>query len=50
LIIWRWHWKVGSTMTWQQDGVTIDDPAQVVLESEPYRRLAYSWQTLPRQP
>ena len=38
-------WKVGSTMTIEQDGVTIADPAQVVLESEPYRRLAYSWHT-----
>lgn len=38
-------WKAGSTMTWEQDGVTIADPAQVVLESEPYRRLAYSWHT-----
>jgi uncharacterized protein YndB with AHSA1/START domain len=38
-------WTVGSTMTLQQDGVTIADPAQVVLESEPYRRLAYSWHT-----
>ena len=36
-------WKEGSTMTWEQEGVTITDPAQVVLESEPYRRLAYSW-------
>jgi uncharacterized protein YndB with AHSA1/START domain/DNA-binding transcriptional ArsR family regulator len=38
-------WKEGSTMTWEQAGVTITDPAQVVLESEPYRRLAYSWHT-----
>jgi uncharacterized protein YndB with AHSA1/START domain/DNA-binding transcriptional ArsR family regulator len=38
-------WKEGSPMTWEQDGVTIADPAQVVLESEPYRRLAYSWHT-----
>ncbi|MDX6395232.1 MAG: hypothetical protein QOJ73_6295 [Streptosporangiaceae bacterium] len=38
-------WKVGSTMTWEQNGVTIADPAQVILESEPYRRLAYSWHT-----
>jgi uncharacterized protein YndB with AHSA1/START domain/DNA-binding transcriptional ArsR family regulator len=38
-------WKVGSTMTWQEAGVTIADPAQVVLESEPYRRLAYAWHT-----
>jgi uncharacterized protein YndB with AHSA1/START domain/DNA-binding transcriptional ArsR family regulator len=36
-------WKVGSTVTWHQGEVTITDPAQVVLESEPYRRLAYTW-------
>jgi uncharacterized protein YndB with AHSA1/START domain/DNA-binding transcriptional ArsR family regulator len=49
---WRWwgmshasDWKVGSPMTWERDGVTIDDPAQVVLEVEPYRRLAYTWHT-----
>jgi uncharacterized protein YndB with AHSA1/START domain/DNA-binding transcriptional ArsR family regulator len=36
-------WKAGSTMTWDQFGVTIADPEQVVLESEPYRRLAYTW-------
>jgi uncharacterized protein YndB with AHSA1/START domain len=39
-------WAVGSTMTWEQRGVTVADPAQVVLESEPYRRLSYSWQTI----
>jgi uncharacterized protein YndB with AHSA1/START domain len=38
-------WQVGSTVTWEQDGVVISDPAQVVLISEPYRRLAYSWHT-----
>jgi uncharacterized protein YndB with AHSA1/START domain/DNA-binding transcriptional ArsR family regulator len=38
-------WTKGSAMTWEQNGVTIADPAQVVLESEPYRRLAYSWHT-----
>jgi uncharacterized protein YndB with AHSA1/START domain len=32
-------------MTWEQDGVTIVDPAQIVLEADPYRRLAYSWHT-----
>jgi DNA-binding transcriptional ArsR family regulator len=36
-------WKVGSEMTWEQFGVTIADPAQVVLESDPYRRLGYTW-------
>jgi len=38
-------WKVGSTITWHHHGVTIADPAQVVLESEPHHRLAYSWHT-----
>jgi DNA-binding transcriptional ArsR family regulator/uncharacterized protein YndB with AHSA1/START domain len=38
-------WKVGSAMTWHNHGVTIVDPEQVVLESEPYRRLSYTWHT-----
>ena len=38
-------WNVGSAMTWEENGVTIADPAQIVLESEPYRRLAYTWHT-----
>jgi uncharacterized protein YndB with AHSA1/START domain/DNA-binding transcriptional ArsR family regulator len=36
-------WKAGSTMRWDLLGVTIADPEQVVLESDPYRRLAYTW-------
>jgi uncharacterized protein YndB with AHSA1/START domain/DNA-binding transcriptional ArsR family regulator len=36
-------WKVGSQMTWENNGVTIEDPEQVVLEYEPYRRLSYTW-------
>jgi uncharacterized protein YndB with AHSA1/START domain/DNA-binding transcriptional ArsR family regulator len=36
-------WKAGSTMTWHQFGETIADTEQVVLESEPYRRLSYTW-------
>ncbi|HKV83688.1 MAG TPA: SRPBCC domain-containing protein [Ktedonobacterales bacterium] len=39
-------WRVGSPMTWEHEGLTVADPAQVVLESEPYRRLAYTWQTM----
>jgi uncharacterized protein YndB with AHSA1/START domain/DNA-binding transcriptional ArsR family regulator len=39
-------WKAGSPMTWEYGGVRIADPAQVVLESDPYRRLAYTWQTV----
>ncbi|HEX8033314.1 MAG TPA: metalloregulator ArsR/SmtB family transcription factor, partial [Ktedonobacterales bacterium] len=38
-------WKEGSTITWERDGVIVADPEQVVLESKPYRRLAYTWQT-----
>jgi uncharacterized protein YndB with AHSA1/START domain/DNA-binding transcriptional ArsR family regulator len=38
-------WKAGSTMRWEL-GVTIDDPEQVVLESEPHRRLSYTWHTV----
>jgi DNA-binding transcriptional ArsR family regulator/uncharacterized protein YndB with AHSA1/START domain len=36
-------WKAGATMTWDHFGITVADPEQVVLESEPYRRLSYSW-------
>lgn len=38
-------WTVGSAMTWAERGVMIADPDQVVLESEPYRRLSYTWHT-----
>jgi DNA-binding transcriptional ArsR family regulator/uncharacterized protein YndB with AHSA1/START domain len=36
-------WNPGSEMTWVNHGVTITDPEQVVLESDPYTRLSYSW-------
>jgi uncharacterized protein YndB with AHSA1/START domain/DNA-binding transcriptional ArsR family regulator len=39
-------WKPGSQMTWEYKGVTITDPEQVVLEADPYRRLAYTWQSI----
>ena len=38
-------WNPGSTMTLRQWGLAIADPEQVVLEAEPYRRLAYTWHT-----
>ncbi|MBV8990927.1 MAG: SRPBCC domain-containing protein, partial [Solirubrobacterales bacterium] len=38
-------WKPGSSMTLRQWGLTIADPEQIVLESEPHRRLSYTWQT-----
>jgi DNA-binding transcriptional ArsR family regulator/uncharacterized protein YndB with AHSA1/START domain len=38
-------WSAGSPVIWEQLGVKIADPDQVVLESDPYRRLAYTWHT-----
>lgn len=38
-------WEVGSTMAWDQGGMVVSDPEQVVLESDPYRRLVYTWHT-----
>jgi uncharacterized protein YndB with AHSA1/START domain/DNA-binding transcriptional ArsR family regulator len=38
-------WKPGSTMTWDMGGITVAHPEQVVLESEPYRRLSFTWHT-----
>jgi uncharacterized protein YndB with AHSA1/START domain/DNA-binding transcriptional ArsR family regulator len=38
-------WQPGSEMTWDNQGVRIADPEQVVLEAEPYRRLSYTWHT-----
>ena len=32
-------------MTWRQRGVTIADAEQRVVESDPYRRLSYTWHT-----
>lgn len=36
-------WAKGSPMTWNNHGVVISDPEQVVLESDPFRRLSYRW-------
>ncbi|MFC0625831.1 ArsR/SmtB family transcription factor [Kribbella deserti] len=38
-------WKPGSTVTWHQSGIAIQDPEQVVLEAEPGKRLSYTWHT-----
>jgi DNA-binding transcriptional ArsR family regulator/uncharacterized protein YndB with AHSA1/START domain len=38
-------WNPGSGITWHTRGVAIADPEQVVVESEPYRRLSYTWHT-----
>jgi uncharacterized protein YndB with AHSA1/START domain/DNA-binding transcriptional ArsR family regulator len=44
-IAFETDWKVGSPIIWKEGGVTIADPAQVVLEADPYRRLSYTWHT-----
>jgi uncharacterized protein YndB with AHSA1/START domain/DNA-binding transcriptional ArsR family regulator len=36
-------WQPGSRMAWDHAGVVTDDPEQVVLEAEPYRRLSFTW-------
>jgi uncharacterized protein YndB with AHSA1/START domain/DNA-binding transcriptional ArsR family regulator len=44
-------WQAGSAMavTLDPSGVRIADADQVVLESEPYRRLSYTWHTFSRE-
>jgi uncharacterized protein YndB with AHSA1/START domain len=38
-------WKEGSPMVWREGEHRTADPEQVVLTSQPYRRLAYTWHT-----
>lgn len=38
-------WKKGSTYVWEDHGLTIEHPEQVILESDPYRRLAFTFHT-----
>ena len=38
-------WQPGSPMIWHTQGLAISHPEQVVLESDPYSRLSYTWQT-----
>ncbi|RKR92272.1 ArsR family transcriptional regulator [Micromonospora pisi] len=40
------EWTVGSTMIWEESGIRMADPEQVVLEADPYRRLSYTWHTI----
>ncbi|MBV9359191.1 MAG: metalloregulator ArsR/SmtB family transcription factor [Chloroflexi bacterium] len=39
-------WRAGSPLIFHTAGLAIADPAQCVLEAEPYRRLSYTWHTL----
>ncbi len=43
----RSDWKKGSTWDLVHDevGLVVHDPEQVILESDPYARLAYTWHT-----
>ena len=38
-------WTVGAPMIWDNHGIIIAAPEQIVLEADPYRRLAYTWHT-----
>lgn len=38
-------WKPGSPVTWQENGSTSSDPQQRVVESDPPKRLTYTWHT-----
>jgi uncharacterized protein YndB with AHSA1/START domain len=40
-------WKKGSTydLVHEEVGLVVSDPEQVILESDPHRRLAYTWHT-----
>src|SRR5690606_15241937 len=42
-------WKVGSTFDWRDGDLNISNPEQVVLEADPYRRLAFTFHTFTRQ-
>lgn len=35
------EWQRGSSYIWVEDGQRIDDPEQVIVESDPYQRLAF---------
>src|SRR3954471_13393843 len=37
--------KKGSTYVWEDHGLEIEHPEQIILESDPYRRLAFAFHT-----
>jgi uncharacterized protein YndB with AHSA1/START domain len=39
-------WQVGSTVTWEIEGITMADAEQVVLAADRPSRLSYTWHTL----
>lgn len=44
----RSDWNKGSTYDMAHDeiGLVVSDPEQVILESDPYQRLAYTWHAI----
>jgi uncharacterized protein YndB with AHSA1/START domain/DNA-binding transcriptional ArsR family regulator len=46
-VAYRTDWQKGSSydVAYDQVGLVISDAEQVVLEADPYRRLAYTWHT-----
>jgi DNA-binding transcriptional ArsR family regulator/uncharacterized protein YndB with AHSA1/START domain len=47
-VTYQTDWKKGSTydLTYDEAGLVVRHPDQVILESDPYNRLAYTWHTL----
>ncbi len=45
-VTFKTDWRTGSPITWEMKGVIMDDPEQVILESDPYTRLSYTWHTI----
>ncbi|WP_020501309.1 ArsR/SmtB family transcription factor [Sciscionella marina] len=39
-------WETGAPLSYEQFGVLIEDPEQVIVESDPYRVLSYTWHTI----
>jgi DNA-binding transcriptional ArsR family regulator len=46
-VAYRTDWRKGSAydVAYDQVGLVVSDAEQVILESDPYRRLAYTWHT-----
>lgn len=45
----RSAWTAGASMSWEVEGVVIDDPEQVVLTADPPTLLEYTWHTVTRE-
>jgi uncharacterized protein YndB with AHSA1/START domain len=45
----RSEWTAGATMSWEVEGVVIDDPGQVVITADAPTLLEYTWHTVTRE-